>query len=73
MVGKRTFGGQIVYAAIILIMIALMIVTVYPFLHVLFASLSDPAELMRTRGVILAPLGGVTFAASQAVMDNPMI
>ena len=73
MVGKRTFGGQIAYAAIILIMIALMIVTVYPFLHVLFASLSDPVELMRTRGAILAPLGGVTFAAYKAVMDNPMV
>jgi putative aldouronate transport system permease protein len=73
MVGKRTFGGQIAYAAIILIMIALMIVTVYPFLHVVFASLSDPVELMRTRGAILAPLGGVTFAAYKAVMDNPMV
>ena len=73
MVGKRTFGGQIVYAAIILIMIALMIVTVYPFLYVAFASLSDPAELMRTRGALLAPLGGVTFAAYKAVMDNPMV
>jgi len=73
MVGKRTFGGQIAYAVIILIMITLMIVTVYPFLHVLFASLSDPAEVMRTRGIILAPLGGITLAAYQAVMDNPMV
>jgi putative aldouronate transport system permease protein len=73
MVGKRTFGGQIAYAAIILILIALMIVTVYPFLYVLFASLSDPVELMRTRGAILMPLGGITFAAYQAVMDNPMV
>jgi putative aldouronate transport system permease protein len=73
MVGKRTFGGQIAYAAIILLMIALMIVTVYPFLHVLFASLSDPVEVMRTRGVILAPLGDITFAAYKAVMDNPMV
>ncbi|MCI0475092.1 MAG: carbohydrate ABC transporter permease [Anaerolineales bacterium] len=73
MVGKRTFGGQIAYAAIILIMIVLMIVTVYPFLHVLFASLSDPVEVMRTRGVILAPLGDITFAAYKAVMDNPMV
>jgi putative aldouronate transport system permease protein len=73
MVGKRTLGGQIVYGVIILIMIALMIVTVYPFLYVLFASLSDPAELMRTRGVILEPLGGITFAAYKAVMDNPMV
>jgi putative aldouronate transport system permease protein len=50
-----------------------MIVTVYPFLYVVFASLSDPAELMRTRGVILAPIGNITFAAYKAVMDNPMV
>jgi len=73
MVGKRTLGGNLAYALIILVMVLLMIVTVYPFIHVLFASLSDPADLMRTRGVILAPIGGVTFAAYEAVMNNPMV
>lgn len=73
MIAKRTFGEQVFYALIILCMIALMVVTLYPFLYVLFASFSNPADLMMTRGAILAPVGGVTLAAYQAVMDNPMI
>lgn len=73
MIGKRTFGEQIVFAFIILFMIALMIVTVYPLLYAVFASLSNPADLMMTRGAILKPVGDVTLAAYQAVMDNPMI
>jgi len=73
MIGKRTFSEQIVFAFIILFMIALMIVTVYPLLYAVFASLSNPADLMMTRGAILKPVGDVTLAAYQAVMDNPMI
>ena len=73
MVAKRTFSEQIVYGLIILFMIALMIVTLYPFLYVLFASISNPADLMKTRGAILAPVGDITAAAYQAVMDNPNI
>jgi putative aldouronate transport system permease protein len=73
MISKRTFSEQIVFAFIILFMIALMIVTVYPLLYAVFASLSNPADLMMTRGAILKPVGDVTLAAYQAVMDNPMI
>ena len=73
MIGKRTFSEQIVFAFIILFMIALMIVTVYPLLYAVFASFSNPADLMMTRGAILKPVGDVTLAAYQAVMDNPMI
>jgi putative aldouronate transport system permease protein len=73
MIVKRTFGEQIAYSLIVLFMIALMVVTLYPFLYVLFASISNPAELMKTRGAILAPIGNLTAAAYQAVMDNPNI
>jgi putative aldouronate transport system permease protein len=73
MIAKRTFGEQIVYVFIVLFMLALMIVTLYPFLYVLFASISNPADLMMTRGAILAPIGNITAAAYQAVMDNPNI
>ncbi|MBI5302628.1 MAG: carbohydrate ABC transporter permease [Chloroflexi bacterium] len=73
MVGKRTLSEQMIYIIIILFMVGLMIVTLYPFLYVVFASFSDPAELMRTRGAILSPVGNVTLAAYKAVMENPMI
>jgi putative aldouronate transport system permease protein len=73
MIVKRTVGEKIIYSLIILFMIMLMIVTLYPFLYVLFASISDPGDLMKTRGAILAPVGNITMAAFQAVMDNPNI
>ncbi len=73
MIAKRTFSEQIIYGFIILFMLALMLVTLYPLLYVLFASLSNPVDLMMTRGAILSPIGGVTTDAYQAVMDNPMI
>lgn len=73
MIAKRTRSEQVAYALIILFMIALMIVTLYPFLYVVFASLSNPSDLMMTRGAILSPVGGATLSAYQAVMDNPMI
>jgi len=38
-------------------MIAFLVVTLYPLLHVLFASISEPSQLVAHRGLILAPLG----------------
>ncbi len=69
---KRTRFEQLLYALIILAMMALMVATAYPLLYVLFASVSDPAELMRNRGALTAPLG-FSLAAYQAVLENPMI
>lgn len=69
---KRTRFEQLLYALILLAMTALMVVTAYPLLYVLFASVSDPAELMRNRGALTAPLG-FSLAAYQAVLENPMI
>lgn len=50
----------------------LVIVTLYPLLYVLFASLSNPGELARHQGIMLAPLGFST-AAYEAVFANPNI
>lgn len=72
MVAKRSFSEQIAYGGILLFMIALVLVTAYPFLYVLFASLSDPVTLMQNRGPLFAPLG-FTLAAYKAVLENPMI
>ncbi len=72
MINKRTRSEKAMYALIILSMIVLMILTVYPFLYVLFASFSDPVALMQNRGPLLAPLG-FSVAAYKAVLENPMI
>lgn len=72
MVIKRSRSEKIAYALIIALMIALMIVTAYPLIYVLFASFSDPVELMSHRGILLAPRG-FSLAAYEAVLQNPMI
>jgi putative aldouronate transport system permease protein len=72
MISKRTRFEKFIYAIIFAFMLMLIVVTAYPLLYVVFASLSDPAELMRTRGVLAAPLG-FSIAAYQAVLENPMI
>lgn len=72
MVIKRSRSEKMAYALIIALMIVLMIVTAYPLIYVLFASFSDPVELMSHRGILLAPRG-FSLAAYEAVLQNPMI
>lgn len=54
------------------LMILLVIVTLYPMLHVLFASFSSPSLLSAHRGALLAPLGFSTDAY-RTVFANPSI
>ena len=56
----------------ILFMIFMVIFCVAPFLHVLFASVSDPAYIARHRGVILYPVG-IHFEGYRLVLQNPNI
>lgn len=53
-------------------MLALMAVTLYPFLYVLFASLSNPADLIQHRGLLLMPIG-FNLESYKLVFENPMI
>jgi putative aldouronate transport system permease protein len=66
--GERSFNHLNV-----LVMTVIMIITLYPILFVLLASLSDPVEMMGHTGILLKPLGKVTFGAYQAVAENPNI
>lgn len=69
---KRTFGERVFDVANIALMIALSVVTIYPFLFVLFASLSDPAWVVQMRGLIWFP-HGVNLEAYRLVFENPSI
>ncbi|MFE0556844.1 carbohydrate ABC transporter permease [Paenibacillus sp. NPDC058910] len=69
---KRSLGESIFSGVNTCFMILLCFVTLYPFLYVLFASLSDPAEIARFRGMLFFPTG-FNLEAYKAVMDNPMI
>jgi putative aldouronate transport system permease protein len=53
-------------------LMVLMVVTLYPLLYVLFASLSNANELTQHRGLLFAPLD-LTFEAYRRVLQNPMI
>ncbi len=55
-----------------LLMLAIMIVTVYPFVHVAASSLSLPSLLIRHQGPVIWPLG-FTIGAYRRVLENPMI
>ncbi|MBR3105703.1 MAG: carbohydrate ABC transporter permease [Clostridia bacterium] len=55
--GLPSVGSRIFDAVNVTIMFLLMLVTVYPFLYVLFASMSDPLKLYSHTGLLLAPKG----------------
>lgn len=59
-------------AGIYIILSLLVIVTLYPLLYVLFASISDANELISYRGLLWKPLG-FSLDAYRSVMDNPGI
>ena len=65
--GERLFGlGNVIF------MVALMVITLYPLLYVLFASLSNPTQLTSHRGLLFAPLD-LTLEAYRRVLENPLI
>lgn len=72
MIIKRSKGEKIFNVFNTIFMILLMIITVYPLIHVLFASVSDSNELLAHRGLLLKPIG-FNFSAYSMVFKNPMI
>jgi putative aldouronate transport system permease protein len=69
----RRSGGELAFQVIdSLAMILLMLVCLYPFLYVAFASLSLPVRIVVHRGLLIAPLG-FSLSAYEAVFANPNI
>lgn len=73
MIRKRTIGDHIFDTLNIIAMIFIIIVTLYPFLYVLFASLSDPSAMVAHSGILLKPVGDVTFSSYKMVLGNVSI
>ena len=69
---RISLGDRVFDTSNALLMLALMVVTLYPFLYVLFASFSDPAELIDHRGLLLIP-AGFSLESYKFVFENPMI
>ena len=59
---KRSLGERIFEVFNIILMIAIIIVMVYPLLYTIFASLSDANRLIAHDGILWAPLGFSTKA-----------
>lgn len=69
---RRTPGERVFDVINYTLMILLVVVTLYPLLYVLFASISNAGELAATRGLLLAPKG-FSIEAYRKVFDNPAI
>ena len=69
---KRTKGEKVFDAFNCIFLFLILIVTLYPCLYVLFASLSDPAEFYRSGKLLLAP-AGFNLVNYTKVFENSMI
>ena len=69
---KRTVGEKTFDAVNLAFLTALMLITLYPLLYVLFASLSDPSLFIRHTGFMFAPLG-LNFGSYKMVFQNPLL
>ena len=49
------------------------IACLYPFYFVVIASVSDPVELIRHNGLLLVPLGDITFDGYKMVLSNSSV
>lgn len=72
MVIRRTFGEKVFDFFNVIFLTVMMLVTLYPFLYVVFASLSESSLLIQHTGVLLGPRG-FSLEAYAAVLENPMI
>ncbi|HIY11343.1 MAG TPA: carbohydrate ABC transporter permease [Candidatus Anaerofilum excrementigallinarum] len=67
---KRTKGEVVFDAAVYVIIALISLACLYPMLYVLFASLSDPVEIMFHSGGLLWPLG-FSLEGYKAVIEKP--
>lgn len=56
----------------VLLMLGLIVITLYPLLYVVFASLSEPGELMKNSGFLFSP-AGFSWEGYKAVLSDPEI
>lgn len=69
---KKSTGESVFDIANNVLMLFMIIITLYPLLYILFASLSDPLRVMQGQKIIFGP-NGFSTAAYKAVFQNPSI
>ncbi|ACX64742.1 carbohydrate ABC transporter permease [Paenibacillus sp. Y412MC10] len=68
----RSVSEVLFDSANVFLLCLLSIITLYPFLYVLFASISTPAEFVQHRGILLWPKG-FSLDSYRMVFENPNI
>lgn len=69
---KTSIGEKLFNVFNVTIMLLIVVVTLYPFMHVVFASFSNGSELSSHEGILLKPLG-FSVEAYKMVFKYPMI
>jgi putative aldouronate transport system permease protein len=69
---QKSLGDRIFDCFNYLLLTLLMLVTLYPFMYVVFASLSTPSELVKHTGILWKPQG-FFLDGYKLVLKNPMI
>jgi putative aldouronate transport system permease protein len=69
---RESAGGRAFNAFNIIFMTVVMVVTLYPLMYVLFASVSDPIEILRHNGLLWRPKG-FQLQAYAHVFKNPLL
>lgn len=70
--GNSTLGSKCFDLLNALFMLLLIVITLYPLLYVLFASLSDPFRLLAHSGILFRPLG-FSLRGYQLVLNNSAV
>ncbi|MBQ7915875.1 MAG: carbohydrate ABC transporter permease [Firmicutes bacterium] len=73
MIDARSKGDRLVDLIIIVVMLALGVVMLYPMVYELFVSFSEPAALIRHRGLLLWPLGFDTTAYELVISNHQIL
>ena len=73
MVDARNKSDKAVDVLIVIIMIVIGIIMLYPMLYELMVSFSDPAQLVRHRGLLIWPLGFDTTAYKLVLSNNQIL
>ena len=73
MIDARSKGDRLVDIVIILIMLLLGVVMLYPMVYELFVSFSEPAALIKHRGLLLWPLGFDTTAYELVISNHQIL
>lgn len=69
---KKSLGDLVFDTCNYILLFALMLATLYPFVYVIFASVSEPQQLVKHTGILWKPYG-FTIKAYEMVLKNPMI